>query len=402
MESRERILKLLEEGKISSEEAVRLIEAIGEDSEEAGSRKTEGDQSEADSGYKQESDKRTDSGTFNDLFQQFMGEVNKYVNTDKANDVYRDLNDRASSAFNNVKHKFDTEKESPQVFSAFEKVFDSVKNTNIDSMFSQGPKNRLIETVDQSFNNVSLDITNGNIKIVPTDRVTTAKFEVSPMYRKLDKKKNYFQDIICEVKDGELIIVSDVRSVKVNVELQLNPDLVKRLIISGSNGNVTIKEKEFNDLTIDILNGDINVESASVSHAFIRTSRGHITVKDGSYGNLELVSMVGTVNTDNFNAKDVTVSANGSVNLALTKSMEYATINTNMGSVNVSVPKERTLEGRLSTVVGQINYPPEVEVRAMKQQDFGLKEVMLVNDTDEKGLFLEVSTKFGSVTLHRR
>lgn len=399
MDSKERILKMLDEGKISSEEAVRLIEALGE-KDSADNRRYE----DKTTGTKEEpeAERSEESGKVNDLFQQFMGEVNKYVNKDKAGDTYRDLNDKASSVYRDVKSRFEGQKQTSQAFDKFEKVFDSVKNSNIDSMFSQGPKNRLIETIDQEFNNVSLDITNGNIVIVPTERVTTAKFEVSPMYRKLDKKKNYFKDIICEVKNGELIIVSDIRSVKVNVELQLNPNDIKRLIISGSNGNISIKDRGFKDLTVDILNGDVTLDSVSSDHAFVRTSRGHINLQNGSYGNLEIVSMVGTVNTDNFNAKDVTVSANGSVTLALTKSMEYVTINTNMGGVNVSVPQGRELEGRLSTVVGQINYPPEIDVRAMKQQDFGLKEVMLVNDTDEKGLFLEVSTKFGSVTLHRR
>jgi hypothetical protein len=55
----------------------------------------------------------------------------------------------------------------------------------------------------------------------------------------------------------------------------------------------------------------------------------------------------------------------------------------------------------LSTVVGQINYPPDLDARFMKSQDIGFKELMLVNDTDEKALLLEVGTKFGSVTLHR-
>ncbi len=68
--------------------------------------------------------------------------------------------------------------------------------------------------------------------------MTTAKFEVTPFYRKLDKQRNYFQDIICEVKNDELIIVSDIRTARVNVELQVNPSIVNRLIVSGSNGNV--------------------------------------------------------------------------------------------------------------------------------------------------------------------
>ena len=388
MDNRDRILKMLEENKISSEEAIRLMDALKEKEDETESSST-GGSSQSESGQSEKS-----SGNFagaNEVFDQFVSEFQKYFNTEKANETY-----------NQVKSKLENQKYASQVFGTFEKAFDSVKNSNIDSMFSQGAKNRLIETIDQSFSNISVDITNGNVNIVPTDRVTTAKFEVTPFYRKLDKKRNYFQDIICEVKNDELMIVSDIRTARVNVELQVNPSIVNRLIVSSSNGNVTIDNQEFKDLTVDILNGSISLENVSSDSAFARTSRGNLDIISGSYGAIELISMVGTTNTDKLNAKDITVSSNGSVNLTLQGDTESASVNANMGSINIGVPRDRALEGRLSTVVGQINYPPDLNVRYMKQQDIGLKELMLVNDSDEKGIILEVGTKFGSVTLHRQ
>lgn len=396
MDSKERILKMLEEGKITSEEAIRLMETMD--------RKENQDQSDSadDTGQKKkEGDEYWDGGMVNDLFQQFMGEVNKYVNPDKLNKTYKDVNQRANKTYQDVRTRFDSNQQASQVFKSVERAFDSVKNTNFDSVFSGGAKNRLIETIDESYSSISLDITNGDIKIVPTDRVETAKFEVTPFYRKLDAKRNYFQDIICEVKNDELVIVSDIRSAKVNVELNLNAETIRRLIITGSNGNVSLKDQDIKDLTIDVLNGHVKLEDTVTEHAFVRTSKGNISVEKGAYGDVELISMVGTINTDQFNAKNITVSANGSVNMTLQSTTDSATISTNMGSVNLSIPQGRPLEGRLSTVVGQLNYPPEVDARFMKHQDFGLKELMLVNDSDEPGLFIEVSTKFGSVTLHR-
>lgn len=398
MDSKERILKMLEEGKITSEEAIRLMETM--DKKEAGNESASTDRTDnKKSGDNDE--EYWDGGMFNDLYKQFMGEVNKYVNSDKINEKYKDVNQKANKTYKDVRTKFDNSQQASQLFKSVERAFDSVKTTNFDSMFAGGAKNRLIETIDEEYSSISLDITNGNINIVPTDRVQTAKFEVTPFYRKLDNKRNYFKDIICEVKNGELVIVSDIRAAKVNVELNLNPETIKRMIISGSNGDVTLNRQEVKDLTIDLLNGDVNLEETVTDQAYVRTSRGNISVTQGAYGNVELVSMVGTINTDQFNAKDITVSANGSVNLTLQNTTESATINTNMGSVNLSIPQGRALEGRLSTVVGQLNYPPEVDARFMKHQDFGLKELMLVNDTEEPGLFIEVSTKFGSVTLHR-
>ncbi|MCC4722592.1 DUF4097 family beta strand repeat-containing protein [Salinicoccus sp. RF5] len=383
MDNKDRILKMLEEGKITSEEAVRLLDAIESKPDREQTAQNEGHSRQEDTRNTAEEDSK-------DVLQQFMNEFQKYVNTDKAN-----------QAFSQVKSRLEGQKQAAQVYKTFEKAFDNVKNSTIDSMFTQGSKNRLIETVEDSYSNISVDITNGNVKVVPTDRVTTAKFEVTPFYRKLDKQRNYFQDIICEVKNDELIIVSDIRTARVNVELQVNPSIVNRLIVSGSNGNVSIEGQEFNDLTVDLLNGSINLDETASSSAFIRTSRGNVNVKGGAHGALELISMVGTINTETLNAKDVTVSSNGSVNISLNERTESATINANMGSININVPHDRSLEGRLSTVVGQINYPPDLDARFMKSQDIGFKELMLVNDTDEKALLLEVGTKFGSVTLHR-
>src|SRR5690625_2563795 len=199
MDSKERILKMLEEGKITSEEAIRLMETM--DKRENGNQSASAD----DTGEKKKTgDEYWDGGIVNDLFQQFMGEVNKYVKPDKLNKTYKDVNERASRTYQDMRTKFDSNQQASQVFKSVERAFDSVKNTNFDSVFSGGAKNRLIETLDEPFSSISLDITNGDIKIVPTDRVQTAKFEVTPFYRKLDTKRNYFQDIICEVKNDEL------------------------------------------------------------------------------------------------------------------------------------------------------------------------------------------------------
>ncbi|WP_166627260.1 DUF4097 family beta strand repeat-containing protein [Jeotgalicoccus sp. S0W5] len=379
MESKERILKMLEEGKISSSEAIELMSALNDKKEKSKQQQQETSEEQSDS----------DKGVFNDYINQFVDEFNKYVNKDKVTDTY-----------SNVKNKFGNQRQTKQVFDGLEKAFDSV-GSSFDTLFSKGPKNRLIETIDEEFSSISLDIANGNIELKPAENTNVVKFEVTPFYRKLDTKKNYFQDIICDVRNGELVIVSDVKSARVNVVVEVTQDVLKRIILAASNGSVSIQDKEFQDATIDILNGDIDLSNVEAKSAFLRTSRGNVKVREGDYQNIEVISMLGTIMTDNLNAKAIEISSNGSVNLALKNSTEEATINSNMGSINISVPQGKPLEGRLSTVLGQINYPPEVDARFMKHQDIGFKELMLVNDSDEEGLFLEVGTKVGSVTLHR-
>ncbi len=383
MDHKARILQMLEEGKITAQEAFQLIEALdekGAQTEPKVEQKTSEDNSE-----KTKSSGRSKS--VEDIFSDITSDFQKLFNSDKVSSTIKNIreNDQAK-----------------QVFSTVENAFESVKNSNFESMFSQGPRNRLIETINDDVSRLNLDVTHGNITIVPTERVTTVKFEVTPLYRKLDKKKNYFEDIICEVNDGTLNVVSDAKFVKVNVEILMNQTDLKRLIISGTNGNVNLSTHTFEELTVDLLNGNITLDGTITTNAFLRTSRGNISVDKGSHKTLEMISMFGAIKTGDLHAKELTVSANGAVNIVLDKQTESAVLNSNMGNINLTVPRDRHFEGRMSTVLGQLNYPSDIEVRSMKHQDIGMKEVMLINDRDDASVYLEVSTKFGSVTLHRK
>lgn len=382
MDHKERILQMLEEGKITAQEAFQLIEAL--ETKESVSEPKSKHTTSKDSSEKAKTQK---SKSVEDIFSDITSDFQKLFNSEKVSSTIKTIREN---------------EQAKQVFNTVENAFESVKNSNFDSMFSQGPKNRLIETINDDVSRLNIDVTHGNISIVPTERVTTVKFEVTPLYRKLDKKKNYFEDIICEVNDGTLNIVSDAKFVKVNVEILLNQTDLKRLIISGTNGNVNLSSHTFEELTVDVLNGNIMLDGTITTNAFLRTSRGNVTVDKGSHKTLELISMFGAIKTGDLHAKELTVSANGAVNIVLDAQTESAVLNSNMGNINLTVPRDRHFEGRMSTVLGQLNYPSDIEVRSMKHQDIGMKEVMLINDTDENSVYLEVSTKFGSVTLHRK
>src|SRR5699024_10321336 len=176
VESKERILKMLEDGKISSEEAIELMSALNDKN----SQNTE--QSQQRTGQNDGQD-TSSGGLFSDYVGQFVDEFNKYVNKDKVNDTYT-----------NVKSKLGSQRQAKQVFDGLEKAFDSV-GSSFDSVFSQGPKNHLIETVDEPFKTTSVDSANGSREPQAVERTNVVKFEVTPFYRKLDTRKNYYRDI---------------------------------------------------------------------------------------------------------------------------------------------------------------------------------------------------------------
>lgn len=376
MNGKERILKMLEEGQITTKEAIDLMNALNYEE------------------HKNETNNKTnDDNSLFKFFENMTDEVGKYLDPEV-------IQKNAQKTYQDVRNKTKVSKGAVDILNTLESIFDKAKVGNIDAIFQEGAKNKLIETIDEDFSSITLDVTNGNVEIRPTDGVTAARFEITSFYKQLDKKRNYFEEIFCSVKDGNLEIVSPLRSARVNIVLEVNSEALDRLIVSSSNGNVDVKGLLVKDLSVDLLNGNIKTEDFTAKTAFLRTSRGNLEVLDSTFTDLELISMLGAISTRDLDVEEIEIKANGSVGLSLNEDTREAKITTNMGSINVEVPAHRKVEGRLNTVMGQINYPPGLNIRDMKPSDLGLKEIMIINDTDEAGLVIEASTKVGSVTLH--
>lgn len=376
MNGKERILKMLEEGQITTKEAIDLMNALNYEE------------------HNNETNDKTDNdNSLFKFFENMTDEVGKYLDPEV-------IQKNAQKTYQDVRNKTKVSKGAVDILNTLESIFDKAKVGNIDAIFQEGAKNKLIETIDEDFSSITLDVTNGNVEIRPTEGVTAARFEITSFYKQLDKKSNYFEEIFCSVKDGNLEIVSPLRSARVNIVLEVNSEALDRLIVSSSNGNVDIKGLLVKDLSVDLLNGNIQTEDFTAKTAFLRTSRGNLEVLDSTFTDLELISMLGAISTRDLDVEEIEIKANGSVGLSLNEDTREAKIATNMGSINVEVPAHRKVEGRLNTVMGQINYPPGLNIRDMKPSDLGLKEIMIINDTDEAGLVIEASTKVGSVTLH--
>lgn len=376
MNGKERILKMLEEGQITTKEAIDLMNALNYEE------------------HNNETNDKTDNdNSLFKFFENMTDEVGKYLDPEV-------IQKNAQKTYQDVRNKTKVSKGAVDILNTLESIFDKAKVGNIDAIFQEGAKNKLIETIDEDFSSITLDVTNGNVEIRPTEGVTAARFEITSFYKQLDKKRNYFEEIFCSVKDGNLEIVSPLRSARVNIVLEVNSEALDRLIVSSSNGNVDIKGLLVKDLSVDLLNGNIKTEDFTAKTAFLRTSRGNLEVLDSTFTDLELISMLGAISTRDLDVEEIEIKANGSVGLSLNEDTREAKIATNMGSINVEVPAHRKVEGRLNTVMGQINYPPGLNIRDMKSSDLGLKEIMIINDTDEAGLVIEASTKVGSVTLH--
>src|SRR5699024_2372622 len=103
MDNKDRILKMLEEGKISAEETIRLMEAMDKKADSSSGEQDDGPDTKRTGGRSTGSYGNFASAS--EAWDQLVGEFQKNINPYKANETY-----------SNVKNKFNNQKYAYQVF----------------------------------------------------------------------------------------------------------------------------------------------------------------------------------------------------------------------------------------------------------------------------------------------
>ena len=78
-----------------------------------------------------------------------------------------------------------------------------------------------------------------------------------------------------------------MKSARVNVVIEVTEEILRRIALSTSNSSVKIADKSFPDVTVDLLNGDIELDRIQ-RKCFCRTSRGNVKVTEGQYKGMKL------------------------------------------------------------------------------------------------------------------
>lgn len=394
------ILSMLEEGKITSEEAVKLMEALEDIEIPRNEQRTE---NKKDDSQKEENS----SGRFNSL-----------------EDIGADIGNAFSNMLSGLK----------------------------DIGGSFGFKNNhetIYEDLDMDishFENLNLNLRaiNGSIKLIPTNSENLS-IKVSCQYKKglLQKNEPYFDFYL----DGDTVVFNPKYnsglSIKLDVFLpeikynhillnstngkidvdKLNINLLecntsnssinifyvnsKEIILSTKNGKVesqyTNSDKftayttnssillahvNSNDFDIKTANGKIDVNSLSGKNIICKTSNGSINVKNISFSAIQLTTSNGRITCDDID----------------TNKAEIIRLTTSNGSISSKIKDHnKEISFDLETSMGSINLEtPDLVYTTNKQVSLGLKKIVAhtvdFNNSDDN-LQIVASTSNGSIQI---
>ncbi|PRO65603.1 DUF4097 family beta strand repeat-containing protein [Alkalicoccus urumqiensis] len=375
-EERRMILKMIEDGKISAEEGMRLLESLRDEKKEE-EPSSSAPENEPDSGGQQ-----TSSGSYRkDGASQ--GPWSREGAEEKWSSFATRFSEFVDEAVNRVK-EFDFD------FNSF------ASGVKVQHVFQHN---------DVLLREADIHIENGDIELRPWEE-NTIRIECDvQVYRARDEesaRREFLQEAQFSFSNGKLRLESRKKSVRVNTVIYFpTGDLdklnlytfngkmrgehipVHHVFAKAVNGRLHFDRLDAKEVQLETYNGPVHIGRLHAVESYIKTLNGSVTV-DAGRGSLHVESV------------------NGSVHFRLAEaSQSKMYVKTTTGSVHIAVPENVKTEGDLKATVGSIrNQLPNLSILEEKKEFANKKMTFLSNKDGEGHFYIEAEASTGSVHLH--
>ncbi|MFJ7935508.1 DUF4097 family beta strand repeat-containing protein [Sporosarcina sp. NPDC096371] len=391
---RKRILAMLENGTITTDEALTLLETLGQTQQKEKPTETVQASEEVTLSKKEPAEQQQQQQQQTDQQQSTEQDFTFEEKSEKEPSM-DDFLDDLRKDFSNVGDRF---------MQFMQTAVQKVKSFDFDSPFGNGitfvhAQTKPADDVDE----VIIDIDNGKVTI-HHDEVDEIRAEFTVKTYNGDseeKAKADFLDKLLFVNDeGKIRIASDLKMVQVNVDLFLPKKDYARISARLLNGTFKMRDAVAETVRVKTANGKIEIAGLSFKEGEFETVNGAINLNNVKGNSIEAETLNGRVYIDGA-VKDVEAhSLNGHV-VVTTTDPEATKIDakTMSGSVEIYIPKDLALSGEISTNMGRLDLQLDDINRTAEQEQLLQRSIRFTKDADENSKTLHIwgEAKTGSV-----
>lgn len=346
MDERKRILKLVENGTISAEEAIKLLEALSQQKEPTQStaptvyNTTEQTTNEEPPFTFEEEKKRKTTG-FEDLFSKLGN---------------KDLNKKVDELMQELRH--DLSEFSGRMMTMMNTTLTKVKDFDVEFPFGEKVEfNKSYAFNAEEVKGFEIDIPNGRVTVEKGTANPNVIIEAVIKTQKKETEQDTieaFTDGFVELNDGKIEVATQSKLSHVALNIILPEKQYDVFIIRLLNGGITINDMEAKLVKVKTYNGALKVENVVFDHANLQSANGAIEARGIQGDDIEAETANGRIYIDG-DVKEVEAeSVNGHVVVTTTSQKAYKVkARTMAGSVELYIPKHVSLDGQVTSNLGR-------------------------------------------------
>jgi len=378
-EERKMILKMIEDGKISAEEGLQLLNALKDDNNNGKKEKT-GPHSEEDAYQHTSRPSKQDKDRY----------VSRDVNWDgggykRAEEKVTSFATRFSDFVEDAIHKI----------KEFDLDFNFGSSVEVEHIFQH--RNAIVKAVD-------IHVENGSITFLPWEEEDIRIECHVKVYKVKDTdeaRRVFLNEVNFNINDGKLVLQTKKKSMKVNTVIYVPKQHLEKIKLYAFNGKITGENVNVNNMEAKTVNGRIDFQEVHADHVNFETVNGTIAVAHLFADKSEAKTVNGTVSIKTSKGDLDVETLNGTIHYTLLeRSNARVYLKTTTGSVSVQVPDHVKTEGELKTTVGGIQCDlPQMSVIDEKK-DFASKTMSFIaNKNEEAHLYVEAEATTGTISI---
>lgn len=384
---RKRILTLVENGTISAEEAIVLLEKLEKDTAKKEelpqsftttqeepkdytepSHEYKSDETHYEESYTSSSDSTKKTTGFEDLFGKAFDSKEA---SQKAEEIVNEL-------------KKDLTEFGGRMATLLNTTFSKMKGFESDVPFGEKFEFSNHYAFDVSeVKGLDIDVPNGSVEFVKAegDLVNVDVTVKTTLQDSEEKTRDAFLEDFIKLSDGKLSIATASKFSQVKLRVGLPEKEYDILFVRSLNSKVDLEDVQAKIIKFNLVNGSMNIRKAHFNHADLKTKNGSIETRFVKGEDLEAETVNGRIYIEGDLREVEGESLNGHVAITTTNEQAHKVKATTVaGSAEIYVPKTVAIDGKLTTNLGKI--------------DLGLKDV---TDYSTEDAILQKVTHFDKV-----
>ena len=362
IEERKRILKMVEEGKLTVDEALTLLEGL----EQANNEKEQ-------------------------KHQEIITELSTEVKFKQAG-----KEDPYSYNQESVKTKF---------IHFVDNTLKKIRDLDLDFNFGHAVEVRhIFQHSDVLINQIDLDVANGSVNIKPWD-TNDVRIECDAKVYKVETQENarqaFLQDVLFSIEGGKLWFAVQKKQMKVNAVLYVPEADYDRIKVRMFNGPISGERLKVKDFKAKTANGVISCNQMTTDAVELETANGHIKMLESQSQNCEIETINGTIHVTGVYEKVDFQSFNGNIICSFqNNACHTAFIKTTTGNIDLYVPKDSSIDGEFKSNLGGFTCElPGMDVVEDKNEVVQKSLRFKVNKQADRPMRIIADTKTGSVLI---
>ncbi len=355
-EERKKILKMIEDGLISSQEAEELLDSL-EEAEQAGQ----------------------NSNAVSTKVDWEQGEKQKQYNTKEA--------------------------KKSTIFGFVEEAFKKIKNVDLDFNFGTNYEvSHIFHHHHAAFHDIDIDVANGNVTIQPwseTDVRVECKAKVYQVDNQEQAREKFHKEAAFLLEEERLQFYLHSQQVKVDVIVKVPEQEYRKAIVKLFNGSFFGEKLTVDHFQAKSTNGSINLMDGNGKVMVAETANGSIKVRDCRWEVADMETINGKINVDGAFEKIDAQLVNGSIGVRWKEGFQPKSgfFKSTTGSVRLILPDQVRIDGKAETKIGNIhcdlnNYHITEEKREVINRSLHFE---VNQELDAEPFNVEAETKTGSV-----